>query len=86
MPVVGEGLALVPACRCVWPSQVMLEDIQACAALGADGVVAGCLAADGAVDAAATRQLLHAATGAGAGRGAGRGATGGQAADNRDCR
>lgn len=39
--------------------QVMLADIEACSDLGADGVVIGCLQPDGAVDVAATQQLVH---------------------------
>lgn len=45
--------------------QVMLEDIRACAALGVDGVVSGCLSADGGVDAEKTRALLAEAKAAG---------------------
>lgn len=39
--------------------QVMLADIEACSDLGVDGVVIGCLQPDGAVDVAATQQLVH---------------------------
>ncbi|KAI8465368.1 MAG: copper homeostasis protein CutC [Monoraphidium minutum] len=38
--------------------EVMLEDVRACAALGADGVVSGCLTAKGDVDEPGTRLLL----------------------------
>ncbi len=38
--------------------QVMFSDIEACSDLGADGVVIGCLQPDGAVDVAATKQLV----------------------------
>lgn len=41
--------------------QVMLADIEACKANGADGVVLGCLTPDGQVDAASTAKLVKAA-------------------------
>jgi hypothetical protein len=49
-----------PACQNS-RKQVMLEDIAQCAALGADGVVTGCLKADGSVDMDTTARLLAAA-------------------------
>lgn len=39
----------------------MLLDIQACRQLGCDGIVIGCLTADGDVDEANTRLLVQAA-------------------------
>lgn len=54
--------------RLVIAHQVMLEDIRACAQLGADGVVSGCLSPDGTVDAPHTARLLAETQAAGGAR------------------
>jgi copper homeostasis protein CutC len=54
-------LLLLLCCTASAAWQVMLADIEACKANGADGVVLGCLTPDGQVDVASTATLVQAA-------------------------